>query len=311
MPASASAISQLQAKVWSGHLPLEIRLAASDCRSYDQADPYLINVPRLSYLPFIFPRLHAFFSSSLIDPTVAPHEAWLSFEGVPLKWHYPVGLLYDLHCGMQADSDEQDLGQEEGNGDVIPWKITLHFTDYPLEKLMRMDEEYKVLLDTFINSVKEADFIRNGTAKVAMGMSKSDSVTLLNSIQTHNLTSFNSVNNKFLNPPGSALRHTPIKLYLPSAPPETDASTGEAPQAGRIRVVQSLVAPLTPSRQVVTLGQALKTILPAVFPSPRNPVLARPVMHGAMVPMSAPVEELLRAASYTDGFLHIAVMMLG
>lgn len=63
--------------------------------------------------------------------------------------------------------------------------------------------------------------------------------------------------------------------------------------------------------QVVTLGRALKTILPTVFPSDRTPILARPVMHGAVVPMSAPVEDLLRAASYTDGFLHIAVVMLG
>lgn len=63
--------------------------------------------------------------------------------------------------------------------------------------------------------------------------------------------------------------------------------------------------------QVVTLGKALNTILPTIFPSTRNPILARPVMHGAVLPMSAPVEELLRAASYTDGFLHIAVAMLG
>jgi len=34
-------------------------------------------------------------------------------------------------------------------------------------------------------------------------------------------------------------------------------------------------------------------------------------MHGAALPMSAPVEDLLKAAGYTDGFLHVAVIMLG
>lgn len=143
-----------------------------------------------------------------------------------------------------------------------------------------------------------------------------------------NVTSFNHINNKFLNPPGATIRHTPIKLYLPSAPPPpSGGSVEEVQQAGRIRLVQSLVTPLSPSRthlehrpfistdrtsgQIVTIGKALNSILPTVFPSTRNPILALPVMHGAVVPMSAPVQELLRAASFTDGFLHIAVIMLG
>ena len=59
-----------------------------------------------------------------------------------------------------------------------------------------------------------------------------------------------------------------------------------------------------------TLGQSLNTILPTVFPSRRNPVLATPVLHGAVVPMSAPMEELMKVAAYADGFLHVAVVML-
>lgn len=59
-----------------------------------------------------------------------------------------------------------------------------------------------------------------------------------------------------------------------------------------------------------TLGTALNQILPTVFPSRRNPVLAVPVLHGAVVPMSAPVEELMRAAAFADGFLHVVVAML-
>ena len=219
---------------------------------------------RLSYLPFLLPRLRAFFSSSLIDPAIAAHEAWLSFDDVPLKWHYPVGLLYDLHAGLQTE-DNGDL--EVKADDMLPWKITLHYTNFPAEQLMHMDAEYKVLLDTFINSVKEADFIRNGTARVAMGLSKSDSDTLWHSVQTSmalgksmftrpgtnvgsdNLSSFNSINTKLLNPPGASLRHVPIKIYLPSAPPPAEGSEGELEQTGRIRVVQGLVPLLTPSRK--------------------------------------------------------------
>jgi len=56
---------------------------------------------------------------------------------------------------------------------------------------------------------------------------------------------------------------------------------------------------------------ALNDMLPSVFPSRRNPVLATPVLHGAEVPMSAGMEELGRAAAYADGFLHVVVVLLG
>lgn len=127
-----------------------------------------------------------------------------------------------------------------------------------------------------------------------------------------NLPLFNTVNNKLLNPPGLALRHIPLKLYLPSlAPPSTSASNSSLPQSGTIRVVQQLIPLQTPTRQPLTLGAALNTMLPTVFPSRRNPVLAAPAMHGAFLPMNAGIEELGRAAGFADGWCHIAIVMLG
>lgn len=141
------------------------------------------------------------------------------------------------------------------------------------------------------------------------------SLAILTSV-IDDLELFNSVNNKLLNPPGQALRHVPIKVYLPTttAPtptiPEGEEEGAEVPQPASVRVIQSLVAPLSSSRIPVTLGTALNEVLPTVFPSKRNPTLAAPVLHGAVVPMSAPVEELGRACSYADGFLHVVVQLL-
>ena len=56
---------------------------------------------------------------------------------------------------------------------------------------------------------------------------------------------------------------------------------------------------------------ALNDMLPTIFPSRRNPVLATPVLHGAVVPMGASMDELGKAASYADGFLHVVVVLLG
>ena len=141
---------------------------------------------RLSYLPFLLPRLHAFFASSLIDPDVPAHDGWFSFENVPLKWHYPLGLLYDLFSGAIPCQSPSSTSREQASLDErssLPWRIVLHFTEWPDDQLVRLDSEGKVVHDAFINSVKEADFLRNGTAKGIMSLSKDDSTQLWKAVQ--------------------------------------------------------------------------------------------------------------------------------
>lgn len=76
--------------------------------------------------------------------------------------------------------------------------------------------------------------------------------------------------------------------------------------------MQSLITPTVPgSREPQTLGAALHTLLPTLFPSRRTPILAKAVLHGAVVPMGALVEELMRGAAYLDGWVHVGVMMMG
>lgn len=47
--------SALQTAVWQGSLPLSIRLAPSECRVYDQADPYLVGKSSLQPLTLLVP----------------------------------------------------------------------------------------------------------------------------------------------------------------------------------------------------------------------------------------------------------------
>lgn len=143
-------------------------------------------------------------------------------------------------------------------------------------------------------------------------------------IVTDDMDLFNSVNNKLLNPPGVNIRHVPMKIYLPTtasqgtsqtipegASEDDDAAAAAAGKAGHIRVVQSLVPLQLPSKQAQTLGTALNGILQSIFPSRRSPLLAQPVLHGAVAPMSANLEQIGRVAGFGDGFLHVAVVMMG
>ncbi|KAI4133429.1 MAG: hypothetical protein LQ338_000165 [Usnochroma carphineum] len=297
--------NSLQDAIWNGSIPLDIRLSPSECRIYDQADSYLY--PRLSYLPFLLSRLHAFFASFLIDPTVAPHEAWFSYEDVPLKWHYPLGLLYDLFSGASpAHAEGSDRDDHSPSTEQLPWRLTLHFADWPGDQLVQPDAEGKVLHDAFINSVKEADFLRNGTAKGIMSLSKDDSTQLWSAVVEHKRSAFDPISQKLLYAQGAPLRHIPLKIYLPSSPSASEHSVGH------LRVVQSLVTPYPPgSKEPQTLGTALHSLLPALFPSRKTPIHAKSVLHGAVVPMSAQIEGLLREAAYLDGWLHLGLVMTG
>jgi autophagy-related protein 5 len=286
-------------------------------------------------------KLHAFFSPNLIYPDLLPSDLWLSYEGVPLKWHYPLGLLYDLYSGAEpaypADStspptknDISSSTEEDAEHKPLPWRLTVHFSEYPTETLTRLDNAHKHMHDLYIHSVKEADYLRTGTGKTVMFLSKEDSTQLWDSVRSHDFATFNPINQKLLNPQGVNLRNLPVRLYLPHV---KETSVEEEETKGSVRIVQCLVPAMMGSReshplpfpkytydatetderkgQPQTVGTALNHILPTLFPSRRSPLLAQAVLHGAVVPLNTGVEELLRVAAYLDGWLHVVVVMMG
>ncbi|EXJ79396.1 hypothetical protein A1O3_08898 [Capronia epimyces CBS 606.96] len=311
------ALETLQRIVWQARIPLEIRLAASECRSFNEADAYLIAYPRLSYLPLLLPKLHAFFSTSLIaDPeTVSPYTGYFTYDGVPLKWHLPVGLLYDIYV-----LSTRDAGADNAAPTSLPFRLTLHFAPDPEKPTMAATPV--VLHDSFINSVKEADFLRSGTAKPIMTLGAQESRALWSSTQDNDLPTFAKIHAGLMPSPGQ-LRNIPLRVYLPS-PPDQD------PSKAQIKVLQSHIAPTvaiatqnSPAAlrggtgggagpaQAQTLGTALHQLVPSLFPSRRTPILATPLLHGAPVPMSAHLEELVRWGCYADGWLSVVLAMRG
>lgn len=79
----------MQARIWAATIPLHITHPSSPT-------PYLVQVPRLSYLPLLLPRLTLYFGQC----------SSFSYQDIPLK-NLPVGLLCDLY-------------QPE-----LPWRLTL------------------------------------------------------------------------------------------------------------------------------------------------------------------------------------------
>ncbi|KAI0016546.1 autophagy protein Apg5-domain-containing protein [Xylariomycetidae sp. FL0641] len=233
--------------------------------------PFVTYVPRFSYLALLRPRLCLFFR----QPVAGSHCSSFHHEDVLLR-NLPVGLLVDLYRP------------------TLPWRLTVR------------DDLSWDIGDTFLNSAKEADFIRNGNAHRIMSLSKDDTTALWNSVKDNDYTAFNQVNSRLLNS-ARGLKNVPIRIYIPQSPEDTAAAGGPA---GSFKVVQPLVSPRVSERTPKTLGAALHGLLPLLFPSSRDPVLANVILNGARVPFRAPLEELMQEAAYPDGWLYLVVVPL-
>jgi autophagy-related protein 5 len=144
-------------------------------------------------------------------------------------------------------------------------------------------------------------------------------------LMTVDLPSFQRISNILLPPPSQPFRNIPIRIFLPlppdqdspslkvvqsPLPPSIQAQTPNPSNAGQAQT-QAARGSGAPGTQPQTVGTALHTLLPNLFPSRRTPVLAKPVLHGAVVPMSAPVEEVVRCSAYGDGWVYVVVRMMG
>lgn len=51
---------------------------------------------------------------------------WLEYDGQPIKWHFPIGVLFDIHMG----SDIQ-----------LPWNIVVHFENFPKTQVYKFNNK--------------------------------------------------------------------------------------------------------------------------------------------------------------------------
>ncbi|KAH0498190.1 hypothetical protein TgHK011_005458 [Trichoderma gracile] len=270
--------SSIPQRLWAAQIPLHITHRSAPSTS----TPLITSVPRFSYLSLLLPRLSAYFDA----PCSSFH-----FEDVQLR-NLAVGLLADLYAPS------------------LPWRLVVD------------DGVAWDIGDTFLNSVKEADFIRYGNANQIMKMSKEHTTQLWNSVIDNDYAAFSKIHTRLLNAPAT-LKHAPIRIYIPSSPIDAGGGGGggdgaaaaalssapAAGEAGSFRVVQSLVPVVTPDRKPKLLGQALKDLMPTLFPSSRDPVLANVVLHGVPAPFNAPLGEMMREAAYPDGWLCFVVVV--
>ncbi|OCH85706.1 hypothetical protein OBBRIDRAFT_838764 [Obba rivulosa] len=324
-PASTTLFRRL---TWEGTVPIEVRVDPKElpANSDRGLECYYLQAPRVSYLPLLVPEIKRFLTDVVFDDAAAramKEEDWWfeSDDGALLKWHWPVGLIYDYHTITSSIRPSAPPQQ------TAPLRLTLHLASPPTDKLL-LSPSADACKQAFMGQMKEADFLRWGNTKRMTGLRKAEQDGLWEGIKEHNfdeywrvaakVTPTTSPNRSYSPPPPSAtsmhtrppsadpgssgqpdkdgaynVRSVPVRMYLPDGP-----------------VLQDLVPPMLEDGTMHTLAHFLHTHLPLIFPPPNTASgreLAYPLVQGVLVPGEAEMAWLGACMAGADGWVNVCV----
>ncbi|KAJ3807054.1 autophagy protein Apg5-domain-containing protein [Lentinula edodes] len=327
---------------WDGTVPLEIRVDPKElpANSDRNLECYFVQAPRVSYLPLLMPEIRRFFMDLVFDETAAKdlkdEEWWFeTTEGTLIKWHWPIGLIYDNH----TISASLKPSTSRSSANVTPLRLILHLASPPNDKLL-LSPSPEACKQAFMGQLKEADFIRWGSTKRMTGLRQQDQDGLWEGIKEHNFDDYWRVASKvtpttaptraqspappsssasMVNRPPSAdpggpserdgaynVRSIPVRLYLPDGP-----------------VIQDLVPPMVDDNTPRTLSHYLTDHIPLLFPAappapppsrtnphPRPPPVHRPayaLVQGIVMPSETEMAWLGGCLAGADGWVNVCI----
>ncbi|KAF9007969.1 autophagy-related protein [Cyathus striatus] len=329
---------------WEGTVPLEIRVDSKElpANSDRGLECYFMQAPRVSYLPLLMPEIRRFLMDVVFDETAAKglkeDDWWFETEeGALLKWHWPVGLIYDTHT--VAASVRNPISSL--NSMTTPLRLILHLASPPTEKLL-LSPSTESCKQAFMGQLKEADFIRWGNTKRITGLRKAEQDGLWEGIKDHNFDDFWRVASKVIPTTSPTRPQSPLPLSstsMHSRPPSADTATSpDRDDAYNVRnvpvrmylpdgpVIQEPVPPILEDGSPHTLSHFLSAHLPLLFP-PRPPPpppsranpnpqappvreLAYALVQGVLSPSEAEMAWLGACMIGADGWLNICVGIL-
>nr|CAG4645736.1 EOG090X0BB3 [Lynceus sp. MCZ IZ 141354] len=252
-------------EVWEGRLPVCFTLAQEEV--FTTPEPYYLMVPRLSYFPLVTDKVKRHFLR-YVAADKHENEMWLEYEDTPLKWHYPIGVLFDM-----------------SHVESLPWNITVHFDKFPEMKLIRGSNTREAVESQWMACLKEADALKHKGLVISQ-MQKKDQHSLWQGLLNDKFDQFWSVNRKLMESQ-EGFKHIPFRLYVP------DSDTRP--------YIQALVKPVSESGSKMTLLQLIQEAL-------HDDVIEqniKVITHGVEVPLDSPVQWLSEHLSYPDSFLHL------
>lgn len=266
---------EITRQVWDGKIPIAFNLAQDEVTTPEPPVTYYVLAPRCSYLTLVTDAVQRHFVNSIPEPPDTEDEIWFDYEGIPLRWHWPIGVLFDLF----------------GSTSKLPWNLTVHFQSYPDDEILHCQDK-EVIENHLINTLKEADCLKNGSAKKTLNLLKKDLKQLWEGMKTGRYEQYWAVNKRLMQrDDGQPSKYIPFRLYVKQEP-----------------VLMDPISPVADDGRQKTLGDLLTEVRPDLFP-PREKPRAKAVVHGVVPSLETPVQWLSDNCSHPDNFLHIVLQL--
>lgn len=270
-------------ELWDGKIPVCFKLDEDDVAMTIRGDrvapePCYMMLPRVSFFPLLYEKLEKLYARAAGKQT--EDELWLSAEATPLKWHYPVGVLYDLY----------------GRGMNLPWEITVHFRNFPEDTVLHCQTR-DALEAHFKSRLKEADCVKH-KSEVIQSLTPQEFGQIWKGFSENNYDEFWAVNKKMMLSTRSErepFKNIPFCIY----------QDGKAVFQRLLSPYKSKSSPAGGGDLVEnTLGDVLQ-LYSSSFPISQEHCV---LIHGIEISPQTPIQWLSENLSYPDSFLHICVV---
>jgi len=279
---AALADDEVLRDIWDGRVAIEFQLASSELSTLESPAPFYLSLPRYSYLPLqASSKVRKHFEAS-VPALVAREELWYSTatgERLPLKWHWPIGVLYDVY-----------------GGGSVPWPVSVHFQAFPSDRLLRCPDE-ETIKSHFLNTLKQANFLKHGNIKAFNDLSVAETSDLWAAVVRDEGERFSRVNRLLLRKEARSVAALPIRIAIPGRP-----------------LVQEPIAPLDPDGLELTLGSVLERLVPDAVQrgTPPSSYRLRPrwrlIVQGIQPPLEASAIWIALNLAAPDNFLYLCLL---
>lgn len=278
---------EIEKELWKSAVPVEFVLAEADVCRAEKPPPFFRLIPRVSFIPFYLRNVREHFADARAPGIDAQSDVWIEYRGIPLKWHLPMGVLFDLICACS---------EEESH---LPLQLVVHFQNFPAERVMNLKSEKDVVF-FFTHSLKEAVYVKFGNVRSIMTLSTSDQTELCEAVRDCNHDGFNKIRQVIDRSADGQPQRVPVHLFV------TDL------QRGGLDATRMMFKAVDRS---LTFGRLLHCFLPEEFPAEQEGDelpqslrgRAKVLMHGVTPLCSTPVGWLAAHCCHPDFFVNVVV----
>ena len=182
---------EFRESIWKGKIPILFSLSENEVISKSQPPKLFLLLPRMTYLPLVTDRVRDHFT-----PHAPALEDGMWFENFDerdgrkeaLKWHLPIGVLYDLYSHSLSNINNNNNNNSSNNGIddcnpyPIPWKLIVHFQSYPQSNIISRCDNISSVKSVYFNYLKQSLFLSYNSVSFVTQLQTNDQNELWNSV---------------------------------------------------------------------------------------------------------------------------------